>query len=163
LQWLQDPSEINGDNLNIKHETSRHFRNKMREHLKDKTDETAMNNKNKNIRELYGGINEFERGYQHRSNLVNYENLLADSHNILNMWKNYFSQLLNIHSVSDVRQIEIHRAEPSVPDPILFEVEIAIVNLKSYKSPSSDQILAELIQAGGEIFRSEIHKLINCI
>jgi hypothetical protein len=29
LQWLQDPSEINGDNLNnIKREASRHFRNK---------------------------------------------------------------------------------------------------------------------------------------
>jgi hypothetical protein len=29
LQWYQDPSEINGDNLkNIKHETSRHFRKK---------------------------------------------------------------------------------------------------------------------------------------
>jgi hypothetical protein len=29
LQWLQNPSEINGDNLNnIRHETSRRFRNK---------------------------------------------------------------------------------------------------------------------------------------
>jgi hypothetical protein len=30
--------------------------------------------------------------------------LLADPHNILNRWKNYFSQLLNVHRVSDVRQ-----------------------------------------------------------
>jgi hypothetical protein len=29
LQWLQDPRKINGDNQNdIKHEASRHFRNK---------------------------------------------------------------------------------------------------------------------------------------
>jgi hypothetical protein len=29
LQWLQDPSEINGDNLNnVTREASRHFRNK---------------------------------------------------------------------------------------------------------------------------------------
>jgi hypothetical protein len=34
--------------------------------------------------------------------------VLADSHNILNRWKNYFSRLLNVHRVSDVRQIEIH-------------------------------------------------------
>jgi hypothetical protein len=40
--------------------------------------------------------------------------LLADSHNILNRWKNYFSQLLNVHSVSDVRQIEVHTAESLV-------------------------------------------------
>jgi hypothetical protein len=34
--------------------------------------------------------------------------LLADSHIILNRWKNYISQLLNVHSVSDVRQIEVY-------------------------------------------------------
>jgi hypothetical protein len=34
LQWFQDPSEINGDNLNnIRRENSRHFRNKKREYL----------------------------------------------------------------------------------------------------------------------------------
>jgi hypothetical protein len=47
LQWLQDPSEINGDNVNnIRRETSRHFRNKKREYMKDKIDELAMNSKN---------------------------------------------------------------------------------------------------------------------
>jgi hypothetical protein len=37
LQWLQDPCEINDDNLsNVRCETSRHFRNKKRGYLKDK-------------------------------------------------------------------------------------------------------------------------------
>jgi hypothetical protein len=31
--------------------------------------------------------------------------LLADFHNILKTWKNYFSLLLNVHRASDVRQI----------------------------------------------------------
>jgi hypothetical protein len=36
LQWIQDPNEINGGILNnVSHETSRHFRNKRREYLKD--------------------------------------------------------------------------------------------------------------------------------
>jgi hypothetical protein len=35
--------------------------------------------------------------------------------------------------------------------------------LKKYKSLDSDQILAELIQAGGEILLSAIHKLINSV
>jgi hypothetical protein len=111
LHWLQDPSAINGDNLNNgRRETSRHFTNKKREYLKDKINELATNTKNKNIRDLYRGINEFKRGYQPRNNLVKDENgdLLADSHNILNRWKNYFSQLLNVHNVSDVRQIEVY-------------------------------------------------------
>jgi uncharacterized protein YaaR (DUF327 family) len=57
LQWLQDPSEINGDNLNhVRRETSRHFKNRMREYLKDKINEFATNSKNKNIRDLYRGI-----------------------------------------------------------------------------------------------------------
>jgi hypothetical protein len=60
LQWLQEPSKINGDNLNnIRSEASRHFRNKMMEYLRDKIDELAKNSKNKNIRDLYRGINEF--------------------------------------------------------------------------------------------------------
>jgi hypothetical protein len=66
--------------------------------------------------------------------------LLVDSHNILNMWKNYFSQLLNVHNVSGVRQIEVHTAEPLVPGPSRLEVEIAIAKLKKYKSPGSYQI-----------------------
>jgi hypothetical protein len=58
LQWLQDPSEINGDNVkNIILEASRHFRNIKRECLKDKINELATKSKNKNIRELYKGIN----------------------------------------------------------------------------------------------------------
>jgi hypothetical protein len=69
--------------------------------------------------------------------------LLADSRNILN----YYSQLLNVHMVNDVRQIQIHSTEPLVPDPSPFEVETVIAKLKRSNSLGSDQILAELIQA----------------
>jgi hypothetical protein len=144
-------------------ETSRHFRNKKREYLKDKINELAPKSKNNTIRDLYKGINEFKSGYQPRSNLVKDENgdLLADSH-ILNRWKNY-SQLLNVHRVSDVTQIEIHTVEPLVPDPSPFDAAIAIAKLKKYKYPGSDQILAQLIQAGGETLQFEIQKLVNSI
>jgi hypothetical protein len=110
LQWLQDPSEIKGDNLNnIRRETRRYFRNKKREYLKTNLTSLQWTN-SKKIRYLYKGINEFKRGYQPRSILVKNESgdLLAESHNILNRSKNYFSQLLNVHRVSDARQIEIH-------------------------------------------------------
>jgi hypothetical protein len=76
------------------------------------------------------------------ANLVKDKNgdLLADSHNILNRWKNYFSQLLNVHNVSAVRQIEVHTAEPLVPGPSRLEVEIATAKLPKYKLPGSDEI-----------------------
>jgi hypothetical protein len=52
LQWLQDPSKINGDNLsNIRRETSRHFRNRQ-----GIIDELTMNSKKKNMRDLCRGV-----------------------------------------------------------------------------------------------------------
>jgi hypothetical protein len=59
--------------------------------------------------------------------------VLEDSHNILNRWKNHFSQLLNVYNVSDVRHMEVHTVEPLVPGPSRFEVEIAIAKSKKYK------------------------------
>jgi hypothetical protein len=45
---------MNRDNLNnVRHEASRHIRNKKREYQKDKINELAMKSKNKNIRDLY--------------------------------------------------------------------------------------------------------------
>jgi len=76
--------------------------------------------------------------------------LVADYHSIVARWRNYFSQLFNVHSVKDVRQAEIHTAEPLVPEPSAAEIELAIHKLKSHKSPGIDQIPAELIKAGVE-------------
>jgi hypothetical protein len=51
LQWLQDPSQINGDTLNnVRLESGRHFSNKNKEYLKNKINELATNSKNKNIK-----------------------------------------------------------------------------------------------------------------
>jgi hypothetical protein len=161
-QWSQNPNQIHGDNLkNLRRETSRTFRNKKREYLKGKINELETNNKNKNIRDLYRGINEFKKGYQPRINIIKDENgnLLGDPQKVLNGWKNFFNQVLNVHEVHDVRQMDIHTAEPLVPEPTLVEVEIAIGKLKSYKSPGTDNIPAELIKAGGETLYSEIHRL----
>jgi hypothetical protein len=59
--------------------------------------------------------------------------LLADFAD-LKRWKNYFSQLLNVHGISDVRQIEIHTAERLVPDPSPSEDEIVSVKWKCLNS-----------------------------
>ena len=70
---------------------------------------------------------------------------------------------MNVHGVNDVRHREIHAADPLVPEPSASEIELVIEKLKSHKSPGIDQILAELIKAGGKTIRCEIHKLIISI
>jgi ATP-dependent Lon protease len=63
LQWIQNQSQINGDNVkNLRSEISRIFRKKEREYLKGKINELETDNKNRNIRDLYRGVNEFQKG-----------------------------------------------------------------------------------------------------
>jgi len=114
---------------------------------------------------LYRGINDFKKGYQPRYNIAKDEkgDLVADSHSIVARWRNYFSQLFNVHGAKEAGQAEIHTAEPLVPEPIASEVELTITKLKSHKSPGIDQIPAELIKAGGRTICLEIHKLITSI
>jgi hypothetical protein len=70
------------------------------------------------------------------------------------------SHLLNVHDVNDVRLREIRTAEPWVPEPSAFEVEIAIKNLKSHWSPGIYQIPSQLATSGGRTICFEIPKLI---
>jgi hypothetical protein len=60
-------------------------------------------------------------------------------------------------------QKEVHTAQLLVPDPSYLETEMAIAKFTKYKSPGSDQILAELIQAGGETLLSVMYKPSNSI
>ena len=71
MQWVQDPSQSNVDNLDsVRREVSRHFRNKKKAYLKAKIEELETNSKIKNIRDLYRGISDFKKGYQPRCNIV---------------------------------------------------------------------------------------------
>jgi hypothetical protein len=134
-------------------------------YLRAKIEELEINSKIQNIRDLYRGINDFKKGYQPRCNIVKDEksDLVADSHSIVARWRNYFSHLFNVHGVKDVRQAEIHTAEPLVPDPRASEVQLAIDKLKSHKSPGIDQIPAELNKVGDRTMCLEIYKLITSI
>jgi hypothetical protein len=166
MQWKQDPSQRNVQNLNkVRRDASRNLRNKKKAYMKAKIEELETNSKLKNVRDLYRGINAFKKGYQPKTNIVKDEkgDLVVGSHSILARWRNYFSHVLNVHGVNDVRQAEIHTAELLVPEPSVSEIELANEKLKSHKSPGIDHIPAELIKAGGRTIGCEIHKLIISI
>jgi len=104
MQWIQDPSQSNVDNLNnVRREVSRHFRNKKKAYLRAKIEELETNSKIQNIRDLYRGIIDFKKGYQPRRNIVKDEkgDLVVDSHSIVARWRKYFSQLFNMRGVKD--------------------------------------------------------------
>ena len=121
MQLLQDSSQSNVDNLNnVRRDVSRLFRKKKKEHLKAKIEELETDSKIKNIRDLFRDINDFKKGYQPRT---------TDFYIILDRWRNHFSQLFNVHYDSDVRQTETHAAEPLVPEPSAFEIEVVTEEL----------------------------------
>jgi hypothetical protein len=68
-----------------------------------------------------------------------------------------------VHYFSHVRRVKVQRSAPLVPGLSCLEVEIAIAKLKKFKPLDSDEIPTQLIQAGGEMPLSAIHKLINSI
>jgi hypothetical protein len=138
MQLLQNPNQSNIHNLNnVRCKASRHFRNKEKEYLKAKIDELETNSKTKNIRDLFRGISDCKKGYQPRTNIVKNEkgNLFTYFHTNLVRRRNHFSWQLNVDGVNDVRQTETRKAEPLVPEPSAFEVELAIGKLQSHRSP----------------------------
>jgi hypothetical protein len=60
---------------------------------------------NVNSQDLYRGIIDFKKAYHPRTNVVMDEkgDLVTVCYNILARWRNLFSQLFNVHGVSNVR------------------------------------------------------------
>ena len=95
-------------------------------------------------------IGDFKKGYQPRINIVKdgKGDLIADSNSILPRWRNHFSKLLNVQGVKVVRQTEIHKLGPLVPEPSVFEVEMDTDEL-THKSLGTYQMPTEIIKTRG--------------
>jgi len=85
--------------------------------------------------------------------------------------RNYFSQLLNVHVVSGVRQTDVHTAESLELDTSPFEFVLAIENLKSHKSPDINPYPTAFPYGNGMVLHfyqqeessttKTVHKVIN--
>jgi predicted transcriptional regulator len=79
---------------------------------------------------MFWGISDFKNVYQPRTKMAKDEkgDLVTDSQSTrtLAKWRNHFPEMFNVHWVNNVRQTEIHTTEPLVPEPSVFEFEMAI-------------------------------------
>jgi hypothetical protein len=116
----------------------------------------------KNILNLYRGISDFKTGYQPRISTVKDEkgDLFTNSHSFFARWRNHFSQQLNVHGVNGVWRAEIHTAEPLVPKPSAFEVEMITEKLNRHKSSDVDQIQTGLKQGAEQFALRSLNLLI---
>jgi len=69
----------------------------------------------------------------------------------LNRCKTYFCHKSNVYGPNNIWQTEMHIAGSLVSEPSFFDVEIAAEKLRRYKSPDTEKIPAELMQAVGKM------------
>jgi hypothetical protein len=65
--------------------------------------------------------------------------VLADSPNILNRWKNYFYQLLNVHVIHNVR-LKYMELSHQYMSQVILRFKSVVRNFKRYKSTGIDQV-----------------------
>jgi len=86
MQWIQDPTQSNAENLNnVNVKLADIAGSKRKEYLKAKIEEIEINMKIKNITDFFRGISEFKKGYQPKNNVVKHEkgDLVTDFHGVL--------------------------------------------------------------------------------
>jgi L-rhamnose mutarotase len=120
-----------------------------------------------NTRKAYSLMKMLSRKFVPRLNVIRSQEgtVLQSKDEIKQRWTQYCSNLYKDHGggdevVKELEEITPHNDED--PQDILYsEVEEAIRTLKRNKSPGSDGITAEMLQAGGEQLVRHIHKLCN--
>ncbi|CAF4488350.1 unnamed protein product, partial [Rotaria sp. Silwood2] len=96
-----------------------------------------------------------------------YGNLLTNSNDRLDRWREYFSDLLNVPSTTD--PTILHQIQPPPiaskeeqrqnKPPTLVEVEEAIRRMKSGKAAGHDGLPADVIKAGGRTLARRLHQI----
>ncbi|CAF4444579.1 unnamed protein product, partial [Didymodactylos carnosus] len=135
--------------------------------IAEQCDEVERGLKTGNTRQAYDLIKMLGRKFVPRLNVIRNKEgtILQSKEEIKQRWTQYCSSLYKDHGGGDRMVKELEEITPlnnEDPQDILYcEVQEAIRALKRNKSPGSDGITSEMLQAGGEQLAHEIHKLCN--
>ena len=115
--------------------------------------EIKENLRKNNIKRAYQLVKDLTTVKQRKATTVQdrSEKCLTEERQILNRWTEYCSELYNYEANGDPSVLNCPQTDTEDDHPILRrEVEAAVQSLKKGKSGGVDNILAELVQAGGE-------------
>lgn len=135
--------------------------------IQDQCEEIENGLKIANTRQAYSLIKTLKKKFVPRITVIRNQDgtMLQSKEGVKQRWTQYCSGLYTDEGDGEemVKELEAifssYKEDPQ--DIFCSEVEEPIRTLKPNKSPGSDGITAEMIQAGGEQRAHEIHKLCN--
>ena len=147
-------------------EERRLFRRKKREKERQLREEIEQCRNRNDTRKFFQNVKRQTEGFKPRVSFCRDPdgNLVTDTNEVLQVWKNHFFGLLTGHDSNNPASGEVfHIPEDGVeePPPSYDEVKPAIQRLKNHKAPGPDGLLAELFKAGGDELIKYMHKLVN--
>ena len=124
------------------------------------------NMKKNNSKKIYQLVKDLTSIKQGRTTTIQDKDgeCLTEEHDVLKRWSEYCSELYNYRATGDPEVLNVPPATDNDNYPILREeVEAVVKSLKKGKSAGSDNVLAELVQVGGEAMISVLLTICNKI
>eukprot|EP00794_Sanderia_malayensis_P005102 gene5102-5748_t len=122
-----------------------------KKHVPRSCEEIEQNSKRSASRDLYKAVKNIAKRFNPRLDVVKDDsnNILTDSTDVLNRWKEYCEKLYENPNRASEHPIVINPITLE-PLPLVAEVEKALNSLKNNKNPGYDEIPAELLKISGE-------------
>ncbi|KAI5717474.1 hypothetical protein M8J77_006391 [Diaphorina citri] len=164
MRALTSPDEANREEYRIqRRETKKLLRRKKRQAEKESLEELEKYRRTNNSREFFQQLKRTQKGNRTQEETIKDKNgqILYESGEIVNRWKEYFQDLLNIVHQDNEEDTVIQTAEMEDIPPSRGEVANAIRKLKNNKAAGCDTIPSELIKKGGLKLEEEVTDLIQ--
>lgn len=166
--YLQNRNEENKRKYDEERRNAKKIcRKKKRAMLEQKIEKIEEDYKAKSIRNFYRETKKQKTGYQPKLIYIKTkEGKLVTGTEKLNRWAEYFDSILN-EDDQDRLPLQKHPMEEVVSNekyttpPALEEVITVLKEMKNYKSPGENGLVAELYKLGGETLQEQLHFIIK--